>query len=1199
MALQLLLGWVEATVPDTGAMYYYNAETGETTWERPIAFQDPTIAQDEEDVLEEEEDSDSSEDEDEDSSEEDEDEDEVPFESEATAVVEEVFDNTADIAAADIPAETETETEDPMTLQLLPGWVEAAAPDTGAIYYFNAETGESSWERPIAVPSAQDEDDAHQEEDDAVPFESEATATVEDTFESFNPELSGPTESLDMVAPEVDDDTEGIPDAETEAKNPMPLLPGWTEATAPDTGALYYFNAATGETTWERPTALQTAQEDDDAPQEEAEGDAVPAVESEATVAVEDTFESVNPELSGPTETLDMVAPEVDDDTEGIPEAEMEVEDPMALLPGWTEATAPDTGAIYYFNAETGESSWERPIAVPSAQDEDDAHREEEEAGEDAVPFESEATATVEDTFESVNPELSGPAESVDMVAPEVDDDTEGILEVETEAKNPMPLLPGWAEATDPGTGEIYYFNEETGESGWERPTALDNVEDEDDTPQEEEDAVAFENEATPLVEQGFESVDPELLETEAGDPMALLPGWAEATDPGTGEIYYFNEETGDSGWERPTVAVTGTTTLPPAVEEEAEAAEELDVEWEEEPAEVEESLPADANAAGIEETDEWPEEVVGESASEQQQQDPILASESAELAGDVTSTSLPDGWAELTDPTSGSIYYYHAESGETAWDIPEQATENVVVRDQTSVAVASSPEDKADEATDELQDFSRQIVGGMVDELVSRAVEESQPEGIEAIANGESEPNHETCVEDVLSPESVAEADEQTLPEGWEAVADPASGQTYYYNANDGQTSWDRPVSSTLSAELEDQDVAPAPEEVHGGAPNIYESTPEDTNAEHDDAMMNPVDDVTEEDAICDTHEEYGENPEDEIEGMDDRTGEIPTDAPEATGVGDETPSPLNASEDLPPGWVELEHEGKTYYYNESNNETTWEKPVTELEDRTSKALDVAGSQGESLVALEKDAHDAEIRLPAGWTELFNEDDTPYYWHEESNETSWERPVASFQEDANGGGLAVRAAAASGNRVGRPKHAIATFAFGGRLCVCRASKKTVTIHRSVHHTTSDVLASVEIVKQRAEVVGPLNTADHEAVGSYIEERALANPSDLLWNLIMIASKSNGRLRSEEGVDKLDSPEAAVVQLLLRDSDASPSNGNGNLVSPDNKFPSAENGRGKCRSATHLLGMHVFSYILFCLQMVMAVAGNSYRRNWW
>lgn len=35
-------------------------------------------------------------------------------------------------------------------------------------------------------------------------------------------------------------------------------------------------------------------------------------------------------------------------------------------------------------------------------------------------------------------------------------------------------MTPGWVEMTDDATGSVYFWNEETGESSWDRPVACD-----------------------------------------------------------------------------------------------------------------------------------------------------------------------------------------------------------------------------------------------------------------------------------------------------------------------------------------------------------------------------------------------------------------------------------------------------------------------------------------------------------------------------------------------------------------------------------------------------------------------------------------------------------------------------------------------------------------------------------------------------
>uniref|UniRef100_A0A0D6R7C0 Polyglutamine-binding protein 1 n=1 Tax=Araucaria cunninghamii TaxID=56994 RepID=A0A0D6R7C0_ARACU len=82
-----------------------------------------------------------------------------------------------------------------------------------------------------------------------------------------------------------------------------------------------------------------------------------------------------------------------------------------------------------------------------------------------------------------------------------------------------LKLLPqGWVEAIDSGSGHVYYYNESTGKSQWERPS---------------------ENVILPL----------------PPPPPSLPPlpqDWEETTDNVTGQKYYYNVKTNISQWERP-----------------------------------------------------------------------------------------------------------------------------------------------------------------------------------------------------------------------------------------------------------------------------------------------------------------------------------------------------------------------------------------------------------------------------------------------------------------------------------------------------------------------------------------------------------------------------------------------------------------------------------------------------------------------
>ena len=84
------------------------------------------------------------------------------------------------------------------------------------------------------------------------------------------------------------------------------------------------------------------------------------------------------------------------------------------------------------------------------------------------------------------------------------------------------------------------------------------------------------------------------------------------------------------------------------------------------------------------------------------------------------------------------------------------------------------------------------------------------------------------------------------------------------------------------------------------------------------------------------------------------------------------------------------------------------------------------------------------------------------------------------------------------------------------------------------------VIKSVEARRAKRGINGPLNSSAAMCVMSYIAEKVVEEKEDLLWNLISIAAKSKGRLRSDEGVSESSSPEAAIIELLLREDHVLP-----------------------------------------------------------
>ncbi|CAH0481076.1 unnamed protein product [Peronospora belbahrii] len=108
-------------------------------------------------------------------------------------------------------------------------------------------------------------------------------------------------------------------------------------------------------------------------------------------------------------------------------------------------------------------------------------------------------------------------------------------LESRTTEYNGLPQ--GWQEVVDPVSGDLYYWNEATNETVWERP--------ESSTTQMN------------IVKNA---------ESKTGDGK-LADGWKEVPDAASGDIYYWNEKTNETTWTRP---VARSVSLVQAIEAKA-----------------------------------------------------------------------------------------------------------------------------------------------------------------------------------------------------------------------------------------------------------------------------------------------------------------------------------------------------------------------------------------------------------------------------------------------------------------------------------------------------------------------------------------------------------------------------------------------------------------------------------------------------
>jgi hypothetical protein len=142
----------------------------------------------------------------------------------------------------------------------------------------------------------------------------------------------------------------------------------------------------------------------------------------------------------------------------------------------WFAVVDPQSGETYYANERTGETSWEKPQALLRIENE---------------PHNS-------NNFQDNTRLLTnGPAQ------------------------NDNEIPPGWFAAMDEQSGEEYYVNEQTGETTWDRPQNPNH---------------------TPLLSNQPASEDED----------SMASGWFAVVEPSSGDIYYANEQTGATSWDKP-----------------------------------------------------------------------------------------------------------------------------------------------------------------------------------------------------------------------------------------------------------------------------------------------------------------------------------------------------------------------------------------------------------------------------------------------------------------------------------------------------------------------------------------------------------------------------------------------------------------------------------------------------------------------
>jgi serine/threonine protein kinase len=537
----------------------------------------------------------------------------------------------------------------------------------------------------------------------------------------------------------------------------VPLPPNWQEFRDDQTGRSYYFNAVTQETVWDRPVPTDVE---------------LAAINAADAAADDDSTDDGSGDESDAGSSDDGDAGSDDEDATLVDE-EGDVKAPLPV--GWQEFDDSASGKKYYYNEQTNETTWSRPLTAPPPLPPPDAVVHEDDA--DALALEQAAAAAALAEREAAAAAAAAVAAEAERIAKEEalrkarEDARKAKEEAERKAREAKEEADRKAKAKEEADRKAKEEADRKAKEEAERKAKEEAErkakeeaerkakeeaerkakeeaerkakEEADRKAKEEADRKAKEEADRKAKEQADRAAkeaaelkakedDRQAKEHSALKPPApasandaLPDGWEEFVDDSSGRTYYHHAATQQTIWERPKAAKSGK------------------------------SVQFKANVVeAVVEIERKPEE------------------------------PLPEGWEQFEDTNTNRPYYYHAASGVTVWERPSVDSPRTPREDEDD----DEDDDDDDDDDDDEDETPKHAQSRVAKVQAAGAV--PLPRDWEEFADPATGRSYFFCsTTGVVTWERPV--DNSDVPAGWEAFYDEASKKPYYHNASTGQTVW------------------------------------------------------------------------------------------------------------------------------------------------------------------------------------------------------------------------------------------------------------------------------------------------------------------------------------------------------------------------------------------------------------------------